>query len=372
MCHRVEWEFLQQKRRRYESADVISNADYLFADCSVNNGGCQHHCNEYAADEWCSCHNGYKVSTTYWKNCVDINECDGEKGQDYNRDCQNCVNTPGSYTCECEHGYELDQPSSKKCIGELCGCNINQHYCHECVNTIGSYICRCDQHYELDPQTNRKCIGEDYHEDCQICVNTIGSYTCDCKDGYELDPSTNQTCIERGVDFNADCHHCYNSEPGYTCECNDGYKEDNTAIAGICAGVDYDRDCHKCINTKGSHTCGCDSGYELHPNGKSCVDTNECQRGLHGVDCHNCVNLIGGHTCICNDTYVLDINNNNETCIGQCYFSSSHGQFYFIITFHFSREAQSERQQRYQWLDCRIIDYIFYCCGGCHCHDLHY
>ncbi|ELU06465.1 hypothetical protein CAPTEDRAFT_211632, partial [Capitella teleta] len=162
MCNRVEWGVLQQKRRRFESADVFSNVDYLFADCSVNNGGCQHQCNEYAADEWCSCHNGYKVSTTDWKNCVDIDECEGKKGEDYYGACHRCMNTIGSYTCECRNGYMLDLRTNQICI------DINE--------------CNGEK-------------GEDYHEDCQICVNTIGSYTCNCRYGYALDLSTNQTCI---------------------------------------------------------------------------------------------------------------------------------------------------------------------------------
>ncbi|ELU01957.1 hypothetical protein CAPTEDRAFT_51881, partial [Capitella teleta] len=64
----------------------------------------------------------------------------------------------------------------------------------------------------------------------------------------------------------------------------------------------------ECINTIGSYTCRCDHGYELHPNGASCQDIDECERGMYEVDCHICVNLIGGFTCLCNDTYILDPN----------------------------------------------------------------
>ncbi|ELU16277.1 hypothetical protein CAPTEDRAFT_209066 [Capitella teleta] len=101
-------------------------------------------------------------------------------------------------------------------------------------------------------------------------------------------------------------------------------------------GVDYDFDCHTCINTKGSHTCDCAAGYELHPNGKSCVDTDECERELYNVDCHTCVNLIGGHTCLCNDRYVLDSKRNNESCIEtnpsmQSHLNSSIGMIIGIV-----------------------------------------
>ncbi|ELT92839.1 hypothetical protein CAPTEDRAFT_213706, partial [Capitella teleta] len=136
---------------------------------------------------------------------------------------------------------------------------------------------------------------------------------------------SNECDGERGVHYNEDCHECINEDPGYRCICDAGYNEDNAATEGNCIdineclgerGVNYSVGCHNCINTKGSYMCDCDEGYELHPDGKSCIDLDECDRRLYDIDnCHTCVNLIGGHTCLCNDTYTLDTNNNNETCI---------------------------------------------------------
>ncbi|ELU18633.1 hypothetical protein CAPTEDRAFT_209188 [Capitella teleta] len=133
-------------------------------DCSVNNGGCQHDCNEQYIDVWCSCRDGYKVSTEDWKKCVDVNECKGVKGEDYHEDCHTCLNTAGSYTCNCTGGYKVDPSTKQKCI-DINECEgkrgVDYHQdCHNCTNTIGSYTCGCRGGYELDYETQKKCIGE--------------------------------------------------------------------------------------------------------------------------------------------------------------------------------------------------------------------
>ena len=49
----------------------------------------------------------------------EIDECSGQRGVDYDKDCHKCINTSGSYTCECEDGYDLDPVTKQKCIGGL-------------------------------------------------------------------------------------------------------------------------------------------------------------------------------------------------------------------------------------------------------------
>ena len=55
-----------------------------------------------------------------WYHCVitDIDECDASL--DLN-DCEveaSCTNTDGSYTCECDLGFEL-QPNGRQCHGQF-------------------------------------------------------------------------------------------------------------------------------------------------------------------------------------------------------------------------------------------------------------
>ncbi|ELU05370.1 hypothetical protein CAPTEDRAFT_124430, partial [Capitella teleta] len=86
-------------------------------ECDVDNGGCQHRCNENDMDKWCSCDEGFQIASDDWRKCVDIDECLGKRGVNYHVDCHNCINTNGSYTCDCDEGYEL-HPDGKSCIGQ--------------------------------------------------------------------------------------------------------------------------------------------------------------------------------------------------------------------------------------------------------------
>ncbi|ELU03997.1 hypothetical protein CAPTEDRAFT_119827, partial [Capitella teleta] len=85
-------------------------------DCGVENGGCQHRCTEDKKDKWCSCDEGFEFPPTIRENA---SVC-----EDYDEDCHTCVNTIGSYTCECDDGYELDSATNQTCVGELGSLNF--------------------------------------------------------------------------------------------------------------------------------------------------------------------------------------------------------------------------------------------------------
>ena len=115
--------------------------------------------------------------------CVDEDECD------YNNSCQHlCVNTEGSFHCDCNEGYKLDSNGSS-CV------DINE--CHEsnggcelgCRNIIGSYECYCYHGYERKNGTH--C---DTELQC-IVVHNIDSkeYRFSCAGNYNL-TITNFTC----------------------------------------------------------------------------------------------------------------------------------------------------------------------------------
>ena len=121
------------------------------------------------------------------KNCVDIDEClmnDAPCGGINTL----CVNSIGSYACECEHGYEFDADGACVNIDECLEtkCQGMQF----CTDFIGFAICQCPDGYTISEDG---CEDVDECEvvscgafaDHEVCENSPGSYSCVCKSGYE-------------------------------------------------------------------------------------------------------------------------------------------------------------------------------------------
>ncbi|XP_019849179.1 PREDICTED: signal peptide, CUB and EGF-like domain-containing protein 1 [Amphimedon queenslandica] len=71
--------------------------------------GCEYSCQVIKNRLWCLCPPGLR--TTFGLYCYDVNECIVANGG-----CDHlCINTRGSYHCECYNGYILDT-ASRKCI----------------------------------------------------------------------------------------------------------------------------------------------------------------------------------------------------------------------------------------------------------------
>ncbi|XP_028415669.1 latent-transforming growth factor beta-binding protein 1-like [Dendronephthya gigantea] len=108
----------------------------------------------------------------------DVDEC--AKGTHQCSQKANCSNTPGSYNCQCQIGYEENGKKCNdidECADSPCGQNAN------CTNTNGSYICECRTGYEGNG-TNCTDIDEcqkGTHKcnQSEICSNTPGSYNCE-------------------------------------------------------------------------------------------------------------------------------------------------------------------------------------------------
>ena len=122
---------------------------------------------------------------------ADVNEC--EAGT--NNCSQLCVNTIGSYTCECVIGYELDT-NGLTCNSKFIQPLSFDLLCYNMLEIMKQMIfhLKAPNHYcnySHVADVNECELGT--HNCSQICIDSIGSYTCDCDPGYEMD-SDGRTC----------------------------------------------------------------------------------------------------------------------------------------------------------------------------------
>ncbi|CAM9897004.1 unnamed protein product [Lampetra planeri] len=206
----------------------------------------------------------------------DLDECLANPGI-----CANgrCINTDGSFRCDCPMGYNLEAAGFKcvdanECsIGNPCGNGT-------CLNVPGGFECTCDDGFEPGPMMTCEDLNE-----CSLnpllcafrCVNNFGSYECMCPTGYVL---------------REDRRMCKDQD-----ECEEAL--DNCASRNMI-----------CKNLIGTYMCICPPGYTRRPDGEGCIDENECR--LKPGICENgrCINNVGSYKCVCNEGFSL---NQDET-----------------------------------------------------------
>ena len=259
------------------------------------------HCKNLIGGFKCICAEGYRMNINT-NQCEDINECNNPHlGQQVCDPTQaRCVNTIGSYTCQCmKEGYAaVYNESSKKyncenineCENDNGGCD------HTCVDTVGSYACNCENGYSLDSDdhscTNvNECLVN--NAGCKNkCIDTPGSFKCSCDSGFILSADgvscvDDNECTNPNISITCDLKvsKCVNTIGSYSCECNQNFLRD--PITGKCHATDQCRhDLHRCkepaycqTTTPGNYRCVCPDGYNL--SGKyRCNDINECLEDL--------------------------------------------------------------------------------------------
>ncbi|KAM9840148.1 thrombomodulin-like [Aulostomus maculatus] len=148
---------------------------------------------------------------------------------------------------------------------------------------------------------------------CATDPNNVPS--CYCPQGQTINLSNKVTCEDATDEPCARlrCDHaCYESDGSYKCMCDHGFKlaPDGRSCVDFNDCTD-ERQCpgenFMCVNTVGGFQCVCRSGFRM--TGGVCVDEDECV----SAPCeHTCINTPGGYNCSCYDGYRLDPKSPNK------------------------------------------------------------
>ena len=146
---------------------LLSCYDEDIDECSEGTSGCSQLCTNTIGSYTCTCDNGYQLTNDN-HTCTDIDECTLNN----NGGCeQTCHNTDGSYYCSCFNGFSLND---QNCTGiiiffnfcyyvlsslDINECNTNNGGCgQDCINTVGSYQCQCREGFQFT-SNGRSCTG---------------------------------------------------------------------------------------------------------------------------------------------------------------------------------------------------------------------
>ncbi|XP_043828932.1 nephronectin isoform X4 [Dromiciops gliroides] len=134
----------------------------------------------------------------------------------------------------------------------------------------------------------------------------IGPNKCKCHPGYS-GKTCNQDLNECGLKPRPCKHRCMNTYGSYKCYCLNGYMlmpdgSCSSALSCSMANCQYG-----CDVMKGDVRCRCPSpGLQLGPDGRTCVDVDECATGR--ASCprfRQCVNTFGSYICKCHKGFDL-------------------------------------------------------------------
>ncbi|CAJ0962393.1 unnamed protein product, partial [Mesorhabditis belari] len=257
----------------------------------------------------CKCPEDYEGDG---KTCTPIKYCENKLDK-CDRRSTNCQQEKVGYTCQCKGGFKKSYNNKYQCddIDEChpmnpCPIHAATKIPHKCINSIGSYSCECSNGYVNIDSTHCKDVDECTHDPCLAnseCINLEGTFKCLCDEGY------NRTVTGEGpLDYCCDifpicekrpeiCDRAVSTcnmvpyKPAYTCDCKPGYAKKDPN--GLCEDIDectsdakvIDHMKNKgsnvtCTNKIGSYELNCKIGYKSVEDKTTellvCGPVNEC------------------------------------------------------------------------------------------------
>ncbi|MGH0134419.1 UNVERIFIED_CONTAM: hypothetical protein FKN15_030693 [Acipenser sinensis] len=285
-------------------------------ECAQNRLLCAFRCVNIVGSYECKCPAGYVLREDK-RMCKDQNEC--EDGID---DCESrgmlCKNLIGLYMCICPPGY-VRRPNGDGCIvcsSDLDECSSDPGICKngQCINTDGSFRCECPFGFSLDYSG----INCDDTDECSVgnpcgngtCTNVIGAFECACEEGFEPGPMMSCEDVNECAQNRLLCaFRCVNIVGSYECKCPAGYvlREDKRMCKDQNECEDGIDDCESrgmlCKNLIGLYMCICPPGYVRRPNGDGCIDKNECTAKPGICENGRCINTVGSYRCSCHEGF---------------------------------------------------------------------
>lgn len=256
----------------------------------------------------CECPTGKKLDNDLQK-CVDRDECTEIPGI-----CANgrCENTEGSFACICQEGYKLNNERSF-CISAneaFCYQRIVNNYCvDQSPTNMTKYDCCCSERTPAGwgPLCD-KCPGNGTAQHSTLCPNvtipTASPPVRECQRAGDL--CSNGTCADTRNGLRCVCNQGYELGPDSTCT----DKNECASDSSLCSNG-------RCLNTDGSFRCECNRGYLVSSDGKRCNNVDPCtQQGV----CVNgrCFSTKDGFTCQCRRGYTLSSDRRSCIDIDEC------------------------------------------------------
>ncbi|EEC19315.1 lipophorin receptor, putative [Ixodes scapularis] len=241
-------------------------------------GGCTAFTSAICLAEDFECRSGRCVGGAY--RCNGDNDCgdwSDEEGCEGKSACQE-----GEFRCEdgfcinldwkCDGDADCDDHSDERdCAPRQCAPHEFQCHSGKCIQAEW----RCDGDFDCSDNSDEDGCGpegacEPGHFRCLDGTCIVERLVCngvpDCPD--RSDESQNTTCKS-----STPCR-----EDGFPCQ-------------------------HQCMATATGQRCSCKEGYQLAPDGRSCLDVDECT--YEGTCSQSCVNTVPSFQCLCKQGYRL-------------------------------------------------------------------